>query len=162
MRRAAAWWAHALLAASCAASSAVSAQAALTSAMAGPAHCRHGVPAGMPALDVRWSGACVAGLAEGRGTLRAYEGGKVVQIFYGRLEAGQPVLGVIDLDGGFRAGRFAAGQVVDEGDRDTLIQAFDEAAAAARQMAARFLKAGNAASARFYRYKARQLSQQMD
>lgn len=130
--------------------------------MAGAPQCRFAVPEAMLGLDLRWSGACRAGLAEGRGTLRGYEGARVALVFYGRMEAGQPALGVIELDGGFVAGRFEAGRAVADGDRDTLIRAFDEAAAAARQMAAGFRKSGNTASYRFYRDKARQLSQQMD
>lgn len=130
--------------------------------MAGAPQCRFAVPEAMLGLDLRWSGTCRAGLAEGRGTLRAYEGARVALVFYGRLEAGQPALGVIELDGGFVAGRYEAGRAVADGDRDTLIRAFDEAAAAARQMAAGFRKSGNTASYRYYRDKARQLSQQMD
>jgi predicted aminopeptidase len=130
--------------------------------MAGAPTCRFLVPEAMLGLDLRWSGTCRDGLAEGRGTLRGYEGGRVVLVFYGRLEAGQPALGVIELDGGFVAGRFEAGRAVADGDRDTLVRAFDEAASAARQMAAGFRKTGNTASYRHYRDKARQLSQQMD
>jgi len=130
--------------------------------MAGSANCRFVAPQGMPAADLRWSGSCRSGWADGRGILRAYEQGKVAQIFYGRLATGQPVLGVIDLDGGFKAGRFDAGTLVPEADRATLIQAFDEASAAAWQVAAGYRKSGNDASARFYSAKARQLSQQMD
>ena len=155
-----------LLAASCAVAAATApaqtAAAAAGPAMAGAPHCRFAVPEAMLGLDLRWSGACRAGLAEGRGTLRGYKGGRVTRVFYGRLEAGQPALGVIELDGGFVAGRFEAGRAVADGDRDTLIRAFDEAAAAARQMAAGFRKSGNNASYRLYRDKARQLSQQMD
>lgn len=177
VRPAPAWRGWVLVAAACAiggaawaqatplaqtARAAQAAQAAATPTLSGPARCRFLVPAGMPGQDVRWTGRCRAGLAQGRGSLRAYEGGKLVQVFYGRLEAGQPVLGVVDLDGGFKAGRFEAGQVVNDGDRATLIQAFDEASAAARQIAAGYRQAGNAASARFYRNKAQQLSQQMD
>jgi len=162
MMRGRGWRGLVVIAALAAAIGPTTLQAADAPALTGPARCRYAIPDGMPELDLRWSGSCRAGLAQGRGTLRAYEGGKVVQVFYGRIEAGQPVLGVIDLDGGFRAGRFEGGKVVNDGDRDTLIKAFDEAAAAARQMAAGYRKAGNAASFRFYRDKATQLSRQMD
>ena len=138
------------------------AQAPQQATIAGPASCRFVAPQGMPAADLRWSGSCRSGWADGRGILRAYQQGKVAQIFYGRIDAGQPKLGVIDLDGGFKAGRFDAGTLVPEGDRATLIQAFDEASAAAWQVAAGYRKSGNDASARFYSAKARQLSQQMD
>lgn len=156
------WFSWALAAACSVAVSTAAAQVAIEPAMAGPAHCRLAVPEAMMGLDLRWSGACRSGLAEGRGTLRGFEAGRVSLVFYGRLEAGQPALGVIELDGGFIAGRFEAGRAVADGDRDTLVRAFDEAAAAARQMAAALRKAGNPASYRHYRDKARQLSQQMD
>lgn len=119
-------------------------------------------PAGWPQRDVRWSGACVDRLADGRGVLRAYEAGLVQRSFYGRLEAGRPVLGAVELEGGFQAGRFQDGRVARDGERNTLIQAFDEAAAAARELATFYRRAGNAASARHYTDKARQLAQQMD
>jgi hypothetical protein len=159
-----AWWRQCLLiaAAATAVGAAAAAQATDPAPMAGPARCRFVAPEGMPAADIRWSGSCRSGLAHGRGTLRAFEGGKVVQVFYGRLEAGQPRLGAIDLGGGFKAGRFEAGRPVADGDRDTLIKAFDEAAAAARQVSAAYRRAGNVASARFYRDKAQQLAQQLD
>jgi hypothetical protein len=131
-------------------------------AMAGPAHCRFAVPAGWTARDLRWSGGCDARLAQGRGLLRAYEGGRVVRAFYGRLQAGWPVLGVVEQPDGFEAGRFEAGRVVVDGERNAVILAFDEASAAARQVAAVYRQGGNLASARFYERKARQLAQQMD
>ncbi len=138
------------------------AQASGTPSLAGPAHCRFVAPQGWPARGVRWTGACRAGFAQGLGTLRAYNGGRVARAFYGRLQAGQSALGVIDQDDGFIAGRFEAGRVLDDGERNTLILAFGEASAAAWQMADGYRRAGNAASARFYENKAKQLSQQMD
>ena len=130
--------------------------------LVGKPGCRHAVPDGMPSAYLRWTGACRTGLAQGRGLMRAYEGGRVVQAFYGQLVDGQPALGVVAVDGGFKAGRFEGGQLVRDADRDTMIKAFDEAAAAARQAAETFRKAGNTASARFYLGKAQQLAQQMD
>jgi hypothetical protein len=138
------------------------ARADATAAMAGPASCRFQVPEGWPLRPVRWSGSCQAGLAEGRGTLRLYQDGRLARAFYGVLESGRPALGVIEQPGGFVAGRFEAGKVVADGERNTLIQAFDTASEAARQLAETYRLAGNAASARFYQDKARQLSQQLD
>jgi hypothetical protein len=138
------------------------AQAADPAPMAGPASCRFRVPEGWPLRPVRWSGSCHAGLAEGGGTLRLYRDGRVARVFYGLLEQGQPTLGVIEQPGGFVAGHFEAGKVVADGERNTLIQAFDTASEAARQLAETYRLAGNAASARFYQDKARQLAQQMD
>lgn len=94
--------------------------------------------------------------------MRAYEGGKVIRAFYGTLQSGQLVLGVIDQPDGFVAGRFEQGRVVNDGERNTLIQAFEDASAAARQVAAGYRRAGNAPSARFYEDKAKQLANQLD
>jgi hypothetical protein len=159
--RARAWL---LAAALCAvlAPQASAASAAEMAALAGPARCRFAVPAGWPEPDLRWAGPCRAGLAQGRGVLRAYDQGRMVRAFYGRVQAGVLAFGVIDRDDGFMAGRFEAGTLVADGDRNTIIRAFDEASAAARQLAAGYQKAGNAASARHYRDKARQLALQMD
>lgn len=134
-------------------------------AWAGPGPCRWATPQPWPEGVVnRWSGVCAGGQAQGRGVLRALRGARVVQAFYGRYEAGRPVLGAVEVEGGgFRAGRFGAdGQVVADGERNTAIQAFDEAAAAARAMASALRRSGNAASARYYEAKARQLAEQLD
>lgn len=138
------------------------AQAPASAGLAGPAHCRFAAPAGWDTRQVRWTGDCRAGLAQGLGTLRAMQGNKVVRTFYGRLKDGQPVLGVIERDGGFQAGRFEGGAVVQDGERNTLIQAFDEARAAADAVALRHQASGNPASARYYRQKAAQLASQID
>ena len=126
--------------------------------------CRCATPQPWPnAVANRWSGTCKAGQAQGRGVLRALRAGQLVQAFYGHYQAGQPMLGVVEVEGGFRAGRFGAdGQVVADGDRNTAIRAFNEGAAAARALATSLRKARNAASARFYEAKARQLAEQLD
>ncbi|MDP1899968.1 MAG: hypothetical protein Q8K96_05895 [Rubrivivax sp.] len=130
---------------------------------AGPAHCRFMPPAGFPQTRLNWSGACAQRLAQGSGALRAYAQGRVVRSFFGTFEAGQPLLGVVEVpDEGFIAGRFESGQRVDDGERNTLIQAFEAAAQAARELAAVYRKAGNRGSARYYEAKAEQLASQLD
>ena len=129
---------------------------------AGPARCRFAVPPGWSASALRWSGACRGGLAHGPGVLREYDGAKVNQAFYGGLRAGTLGLGVIEQPGGFVAGRFELGRVVGDDNRNTAIRAFDAAAVAARQLAERYRRAGNVASARFYGDKAKQLAEQLD
>lgn len=134
-----------------------------TTQAAGPRACSVSAPAGWPSEDLRWSGPCPGGVAEGRGVVRAYVDGRVVRIFYGRLKAGRLALGVVELEGGYAAGRFDdQGRAINDGERDALILAFDEASAAAREMADRFRSRGNEASARFYADRARKLAQQMD
>jgi hypothetical protein len=137
---------------------------AATTAWAAAPACQWATPQPWPdGVVTRWSGPCKAGQAHGRGVLRALRAGVLEQAFYGRYEHGRPVFGVVELDGGYRAGRFGPdGQVVDDGERNTTIQAFDEAAAAARAAASGFRRAGNLASARFYETKARRLAEQMD
>lgn len=136
--------------------------AAAPSLRGGVPRCRFAVPEGWEVRQVRWTGDCRDGLAQGLGTLRWLQGNRVRQVFYGRLENGQPVLGAIELDGGWRAGRFEAGRAVSDGERNTLIEAFDTASQAARQVAQHYQAAGNPASARLYRQKAEQLARQMD
>jgi hypothetical protein len=136
---------------------------AAASGMAGPASCRFAPPPDWPVAGVLWSGVCGAGLAQGRGTLRAYQGGRVVRSFYGDLKDGQLILGVVEVpEAGFIAGRFQGGQAVDDGERNTILLAFEAASAAARELARGFRQAGNRASARFYEAKAAQLARQMD
>lgn len=148
--------------ASAPAAAAASASGLIDPPLSGPARCRFATPNGWDARQVRWTGDCHAGLAQGLGTLRAIKGKQVLQVFYGSLKNGQPVLGVIEQTGGYRAGRFERGALVNDGERNTLIQAFEEASAAARQVAQRHQAGGNPASARFYRQKASVLAQQMD
>ena len=136
--------------------------ASAPASLIGPARCRFAVPAGWDTRQVRWTGDCRDGLAQGLGTLRALQGNKVLRIFYGRLKDGQPVLGVVETDGGFQAGRFENGLAVQDGERNTLIRAFETASAAAAEVAQRYQAGGNPASARYYRQKATQLAQQMD
>jgi hypothetical protein len=146
----------------CIAAAALPAHASGGPPMAGAPGCRFVVPDGWPASGVRWSGACHGGLADGHGALRVYQGRRLARAFYGVVAAGQPALGVIDLGHGFVAGRFSDGKVVPGAERDELIEAFDEASSAARQVADGYRQAGRPASARFYEDKAKQLSMQMD
>ncbi len=120
-------------------------------------------PSDWPANSARWDGACQADLAHGLGVLKEQRGATVQRIFFGRADQGELSLGVMELPNeGFVAGRFRQGQVLPTDDRPTLIKAFDEAAQAATAAADRFEKAGNAASAKFYRAKAKTLREQMD
>jgi hypothetical protein len=131
-------------------------------ALGGTARCRFALPEGFTVRGARWQGACEGGHAHGRGLLRQVEGTRVRRVFFGRFEAGQATLGVIDQGDGFVAGRFEGGKPVLDGDRNTLIQAFDEASAAADEAAVAFRKSGNAASARHYEAKGKQLAGQLD
>jgi hypothetical protein len=137
---------------------------ATATAWAAAPPCRWAPPQPWPeGVSNRWSGACKDGQAQGLGVLRAFRGNQVVQVFYGRYEAGRADLGAVEVEGGYRAGRFAEdGRVLRDGDRDTAIKAFEEAAAAAKAMAADQRRNGNTASARFYEAKAKKLAEQLD
>jgi len=124
--------------------------------------CVFTAPLGWSHAATRWDGPCRGGHAEGLGVLKEYQQQKVVRVFFGRLEHGELKLGVIDLQQGFVAGEFLNGEPVPSGDRQRTLDAFEEAEKAANEAAARFRKAGNVASARFYTAKARQLRDQLD
>jgi hypothetical protein len=86
----------------------------------------------------------------------------VSELYYGRVKHGVLDIGVIETDGGYIAGRFANGQPIKDDDRNSYIHAFREGAAAARCISRFYQRKGNAASARFYAEKAKNLDQQMD
>jgi hypothetical protein len=129
---------------------------------AAPAACAFTTPAGWSQAATRWDGACKDGHAEGLGVLKEYQQQKVVRFFFGRLEHGEPKLGVIDQPEGFVAGQFAKGEPLQSDDRQRLIDAFAEGEKAANEAASRFSKAGKQASAKFYAAKAKSLREQLD
>lgn len=139
-----------------------SATAADPADAAGAPGCRFERPAGWTETTLRWTGDCAGGHAQGLGVLRAYSGTLASRLFFGRLQGGRLDIGVVELPEGYQAGRFDAGQLQRSDERSVVLQAFEQAQAAARAAAARFRQAGNEASARFYDDKARQLGQQMD
>ena len=126
------------------------------------ATCAFTAPTGWNQAATRWDGACKAGHAEGLGVLKEYQQQKVVRFFFGRLEHGEPKLGVLDQAEGFSAGQFAKGAPLPSDDRQRMIDAFAEAEKAANEAASRFSKAGKQASAKFYADKAKALREQLD
>jgi hypothetical protein len=124
--------------------------------------CAFTVPAGWNQTTTRWDGACRDGYAEGLGVLKEYQQQRVVRSFFGRLEHGALKLGVIDQPDGFVAGAFANGELVPSADRQRAVDAFAEGEKAANEVASRFRKAGNTASAKLYTAKARELRDQLD
>lgn len=162
-RRAARSLAALLIAAATAAGAAESA-APRPAREAGPPHCRFTLPEELPdGGRPRWSGPCAGGRAEGLGVLRLQAADGAVHLYLGRLAGGQAVLGVIERPNeGWVAGRFDQGRRVEPVERNTLIEAFAEAAAAARAEAEGHRLAGRKASARHYRHKAWVLDAQLD
>lgn len=112
--------------------------------------------------NVRWDGPCHAGFADGSGVLKELNGSAVKRLFFGVMKHGELQSGVIDSDDGYIAGHFEHGSVTSDSDRQIVITAFDQAASAADEAAQRYETAGNQASAKFYRAKAKALREQMD
>ena len=94
--------------------------------------------------------------------MRAYKKQHATEVFYGRLIAGHPDLGVLETPDGYMAGKFVNGSVAADTDRNTILAAFREATAAATAASASFGNQGNTASAQHYREAAKRLSSQMD
>lgn len=124
--------------------------------------CAFNAPYGWSQNSTRWDGECRAGHADGIGILKEFSNRKVKRFFFGRVKDGNLDLGVIDQAEGYVAGQFAQGRLVPSEDRQIFVSAFAEAEKATSQAASRFSKAGNKASARFYKAKARELREQMD
>ena len=124
--------------------------------------CAISPPEGWVQSAVRWDGACQSGVADGLGVLKEFSGRNVKRLFFGLVKNGELKSGVIDQEDGYIAGSFEHGRVVQNGDRQTVISAFDKGAAAAEEVAKRFEKAGNKASSQFYQAKAKALREQMD
>jgi hypothetical protein len=124
--------------------------------------CRIEAPQTWEKFTVQWTGDCVGGVANGSGVLKGFCKGKVQELYYGRAKQGLLEIGVIEAENGYIAGRFTDGKPVQDGDRQTSILAFHEAAAGANQASEYYRKKGNAPSARYYADKAKTLDQQMD
>jgi hypothetical protein len=125
--------------------------------------CRFVAPRSLTAGPTNWIGDCPAGKASGLGVLVRRDGGKATATFYGELREGVPVIGAINVDGGYVVGKFTGDDLV-QGDLEpqVRIDSFNVAAKAARAASARFQAQKNAASARFYADAAKQLDQQVE
>ena len=115
----------------------------------------------------KWEGDCENGKAHGLGALRAFEGSRVVQIFFGKMENGQAKIGAIDSFGGYEVGEFKNGKIialeyVEPGDFNIKLQAFETATAAAKHVSDSFKRAGNMGSANYYAARALELERQIE
>ncbi|WP_372623355.1 hypothetical protein [Falsiroseomonas sp.] len=124
--------------------------------------CRFEMPADWQGHAGQWIGACPGMRADGRGVLRILQGGQLAALFLGEMSQGRPALGVIEVAGGYMAGRFAEGRLLDTDDRNQIIEAFRTASVAAREASEQFRRNGNEASARHYAALAERLAGQMD
>lgn len=125
--------------------------------------CRFVAPKSLTAGPTNWIGDCPGGKASGLGVLVRRDGGSATATFYGELRGGVPVIGAINVDGGYVVGKFTGDDLV-QGDLEpqVRIDSFTVAAKAARAVSARFQAQKNAASARFYADAAKQLDQQVE
>jgi hypothetical protein len=129
---------------------------------AGPKECQFIAPAEWQDSRVIWDGACAEGKANGQGVLRGYRQGASTRIFFGRMKQGELNLGVIEAEDGFIAGEFVDGVALPNPERNTAIQAFELASAAAKELGLRLKKRKNASSAAYYLHKSKELEQVMD
>lgn len=128
--------------------------------------CRFQAPASLAvgSGSVSWVGACTAGKAEGLGMLRQRDGATAGAAFFGAMQGGVPRLGVVELEGGYRVGAFADGDIGGQRELEwqERLDSFNLATQAAKQVSEHFARAGNAASARFYQSVATRLEQQIE
>ncbi|WCP71720.1 MULTISPECIES: hypothetical protein [Sphingomonas] len=120
-----------------------------------PTACRAAVPARYAGEPAQWLGDCVKNRAEGLGVLRIGRGAPFA-FLVGRMKAGRPASGLLfNPDKSYAAARgFTADGRILPADGNYLKeqdQAWADAVLAARQVGDRFVKAGNAASAAYYR-----------
>ena len=114
--------------------------------------CRFVAPRSLPAGPTYWTGPCPGGKAAGYGMLRRRDGARIGPGFFGEMRGGVPQIGVIDLDGGYRVGKFADGDIggareLEWAERSA---AFEAAIRGARAVKAHYVARKNAASARHY------------
>jgi hypothetical protein len=127
-------------------------------------HCRFVAPLSLTAGPTYWVGPCQKGLASGSGVLRRRDGNLAGPAFYGDIKDGIPSLGVVDLDGGYRVGKFKDGDIGDDKDLEPQVRldAFRAAENAAKKVAVYYRGLGNPASAKVYEDVAKTLQAQND
>lgn len=129
--------------------------------------CRLERPALWTDGQVSWLGSCQGGFANGSGVIVNLAQGGEPERFYGRLEDGFLSLGVMKSSGGYLAGTWSRGTLVekladDVAQRNVVLDAFRTAAAAATAASKSAAKDGDARSSRSYIKQARLLRDQMD
>jgi hypothetical protein len=112
---------------------------------------------------VTWIGSCKAGHADGWGALQESNARTVTTTFVGFVSDGYLRSGVFVSDGRYSPGRWKDGTVVHDEtvDRNTTIQAFNDAAKAA-EAASKTTRMSNQKVSRFYAKLARSLRDQME
>jgi hypothetical protein len=127
----------------------------------GVANCRIEKPVMWNPPAASWLGSCKAGHADGWGALQDSPGGPA---FVGLVSEGYLRSGVFVAEGRYTAGRWKDGAVVHDEtvDRNTAIQAFNDAAKAAQAASNSMAKVSNRKASRFYARLAKSLLNQME
>ncbi|MER2519357.1 MAG: hypothetical protein ABTQ34_01570 [Bdellovibrionales bacterium] len=124
--------------------------------------CAFQMPKGWEHQTAKWVGGCKNSQANGLGVLRRFEDNNAVETFYGTMENGALSLGVIDSGTGYIAGRFKEGALEHTEDRNVILDAFETASRAAKQLGDLYGRDGQKKQAIYYREQAKVLSEQMD
>jgi hypothetical protein len=126
-------------------------------------HCEFVSPISLTVGPTYWTGACAGNKASGLGMLRRRDGNQAGPAFYGEMQNGVPVIGVIDNEG-YRIGRISNGDIGGNAELEPQdrLDAFRAAANAARAVGAHYAKEGNTASSRHYEEIAQQLDMQIE
>ncbi|WP_246704199.1 hypothetical protein [Rhizobium sp. P38BS-XIX] len=125
--------------------------------------CRFVAPASLTPGPTYWTGDCPDGKASGLGMLRRRDGNRSGFAFYGEMRDGVPTLGVIDLDGGYKVGKFTGGDIgEDDLEWQPRLDAFNSAVNAARAVSKHYAAEKNSASAHHYESVAKTLEMQIE
>jgi hypothetical protein len=125
--------------------------------------CSFVAPSSLTAGPTYWTGDCADGKASGIGMLRRRDGSQSGYAFYGEMREGVPTLGVVDLDGGYKVGKFVGGDIGEENlEWQSRLDAFNLAVRAARAVSTHYAAEKNSASARHYESVAKTLEMQIE
>lgn len=130
----------------------------------GNTECNFLVPEDLGAGAASWVGECVKGYAEGTGVVRVAQG-QEVHLFAGEVRKGHPTAGFLDTGSPETTGsvvRFEGRRALPTQNRGDVNKGCRIAADGADKAAARYKRAGNAPSAKFYSGWAVQLRHCLD
>ena len=133
----------------------------------GAAMCRVEKPIAWKGGQISWIGGCATGHANGLGVLRSVVDGSAPELFAGSVKNGFLSNGVLITEGGYIAGNWKNGAVVQEGvddqaNRNVILAAFEIAAKAADAVSKVMAHRSNPEGSRFYAKIATRLRNQMD
>lgn len=103
-----------------------------------------------------WDGECQGGSAHGLGVIRIHKESNGTQLFFGRLNQGRLQLGVIEIEGGYLAGRFVDGKLQAHSTKDDIADAFHDASSAAAAYSQSLDRTGSQRLSIFYLKKSQE------